>query len=89
VNSSAATLSGSVLDATGRPVAGARVHIVTAPGPVPDVAALTGADGCCVLGAVRAGRDQVACSTEAQGAASASIEVGTRGAQVELRLGTR
>jgi Carboxypeptidase regulatory-like domain len=87
VNSSAAaTLSGIVLDAAGRPVAGARVYLVGAPGPVPDVAALTGADGRFVLGAARAGRYEVACSSDAGGVASASVEVGARGAAVELRL---
>ena len=89
MSSNAATLSGIVLDATGQPVAGARVYLVSAPGPVPDVAVLTGADGRFVLGAARAGRYEVACSTDAQGAATASVEVGARGAQVELRLGTR
>lgn len=89
MSSNAATLSGIVLDAAGQPVAGARVYLVGAPGPVPDMAVLTGADGRFVLGAARAGRYEVACSTDAAGAASASVKVGARGAQVELRLGTR
>ena len=85
----AATLSGIVLDAAGKPVAGARVYLVGAPGPVPDMAALTGDDGRFVLGAARAGRYEVACRGDAGGSASASVEVGALGAQVELRLGTR
>ena len=89
MNRPAATLSGIVLDAAGQPVAGARVYLVGAPGPVPDVAALTGADGRFVFGAARAGRYEVACSTDAGGSASASVEVAARGAQLELRLGTR
>ena len=34
----ARTISGTVVDAAGRPVAQARVHVVKAPGPTPDVA---------------------------------------------------
>ncbi|MDB5948126.1 MAG: Carboxypeptidase regulatory-like domain, partial [Ramlibacter sp.] len=49
------TISGLVLDATGHPAAQVRVFIVKAPGPVPDVAALTGADGRFALAATRAG----------------------------------
>ena len=81
-----ATLSGTVLDAAGQPVAGARVYLVDAPGPVPDMAVLTGADGRFALGAARPGWYDVACSTDAGGSASARVEVGARGATVELRL---
>jgi hypothetical protein len=38
-------LSGIVVDSTGRPVADARVALAAAPVEVPDIAALTGADG--------------------------------------------
>ena len=81
-----ATLSGSVLDAAGRPVAGARVYLVKAPGAVPDVAAVTGADGRFALGAARPGAYEVACSTDDLGSASVQAEVGAGGATVELRL---
>ena len=83
------TISGTVVDAAGRPVRGARVYIAKAPGPVPDVAALTGADGAFALGAGRAGAYEIACSTDSLGAASANVEVATQGATVELRLGKR
>ena len=86
MNNIAATLSGIVLDAAGQPVAGARVYLVGAPGPVPDMAVLTGADGRFVLGAARAGRYEVACSNDAGDSASARVEVEARGAAVELRL---
>ena len=82
-----ATLSGIVLDASGRPVAHARVYIVKAPAAVPDVAALTGADGRFTLAAGRAGVYEVACSTDTLGSASATVDVGARGASAELRLG--
>ena len=82
----ARTLSGTVLDAAGKPVAGARVYLVKAPGAVPDTAALTGADGRFVLGAALPGAYEVACSTDGLGAASAQVRVGAQGATVELRL---
>ena len=82
----ARTLSGTVLDAAGTPVAGARVYLVKAPGAVPDTAAQTGADGRFVLGAARSGAYEVACSTDDLGSASAAVEVGAGGATVELRL---
>jgi hypothetical protein len=89
VSSTAPTLSGTVLDAAGKPVAQARVYLVKAPGAVPDVAMLTGADGRFALGAVRPGGYEVACSTDALGSASASVEVGAGAASVELRLKAR
>ena len=83
------TLSGTVLDAAGKPVAQARVYLVKAPGAVPDVAMLTGADGHFTLGAARPGSYEVACSTDTLGSASARLEVGAAGARVELRLTAR
>lgn len=38
-------INGTVTDPSGRPVVGATVLIASAPTPVPDIAALTGADG--------------------------------------------
>ena len=83
----ARTISGTVRDAAGRPVARARVYVVKAPGAVPDVAALTGADGRYTLGAARPGVYEIACSTDALGSAAATVEVGASGATAELRLG--
>jgi len=80
------TISGAVVDASGKPVRGARVYIAMAPGPVPDVAALTDRDGRFSLGAGRPGVYEIACSTDSLGGASATVEVGERGATVELRL---
>ena len=81
-----ATLSGVVLDATGCPVALARVFFTQAPRALPDVAALSGADGGFILAAPDVGRYAVACSTDSLGSASATVDVGAGGAWVELRL---
>jgi len=83
------TISGTVVDAAGRPVAGARVYVARAPGPVPDVAAVTGRDGQFSLAAGRPGVYEIACSTDALGDASATVHVGKADVAVELRLGTR
>ena len=85
----ARTLSGTVLDAAGKPVAQASVYLVRAPGAVPDVALLTGTDGRFALGVARPGAYEVACSTDALGSVSATVEVGAGGASVELRLTAR
>jgi len=53
-------LSGTVHDPEGRPVAGARVLFTSAPAPLPDVAALTGADGSFTLAAPEPGSYELA-----------------------------
>ena len=88
MNDAARQIRGTVLDAAGAPVAGARVFIAKAPGAVPDVAALTGADGRFTLAAPRPGHYEIACNADAQGSAGASVEVGAR-AGAELWLTVR
>lgn len=83
------TVSGVVLDAAGKPVAQARVFIAKAPSPVPDIAAVTGRDGRFELGAPSMGLYEIACNADDLGSASATVNVGTRAATVELRLGRR
>jgi Carboxypeptidase regulatory-like domain len=90
VTDAARTISGTVLDATGATVAGARVYLTGAPGPVPDVAALSGADGRFTIAAGRPGVYEIACSTDTQGSAAATVQVGAKGGGVvALRLGKR
>lgn len=89
MNDTARRIGGTVLDATGKPVAQARVYIAKAPAAVPDVAALTGADGRFTLAVARPGRYEIGCSTDARGSASVSVEVGDGAANVELRLTAR
>ena len=83
----ALTITGQVLDAAGHPVARARVYVVKAPGPIPDVAVLTGPDGRFALAAARAGAYEIACSTDRSGSASATAVVGAHDAVIELRVG--
>jgi len=81
-----ATIKGVVLDAAGRPVAQARVFVAKAPGPVPDVAVLTGPDGRFALAASRPGTYEIGGSTDRSGSGSATVVVGAQDAVVELRL---
>ena len=67
----------------------ARVYLVRAPGAVPDVALLTGVDGRFTLGAAHPGVYEIACSADALGSVSATVDVGAGGAVVELRLKAR
>jgi protocatechuate 3,4-dioxygenase beta subunit len=75
-----------VLDATGKPVAQARVYFTSAPGPVPDIAAVTGADGRFRLTAPRPGAYQIAANTDALGSGRAEAVVGSKDVTLEIRL---
>jgi Carboxypeptidase regulatory-like domain len=66
-------VAGRVVDLDGRPVHGASVMFSGAPGPVPDVAELTGADGGFALAAPEAGRYVI--SVRAPGGATGEIAV--------------
>ena len=84
---SARIVAGTVLDATGRPVAQARVYFSAAPGSVPDIAALSGPDGRFQLNAPRPGSYQVSASSDEHGSASVLVEVGSKDAEVVVKLG--
>ena len=58
---SAGRISGSVVDAQGAPVDGARVFLTAGPVPLPDIAAVTGPDGRFELTAPAPGDYTVAC----------------------------
>jgi len=81
------TISGTVRDAAGKPVAGASVSITRAPGAVRAVAAVTGAKGRFVLAADEPGVYEIACNAGARGSAGTTIKLRAEaGTIVELRL---
>jgi hypothetical protein len=80
-------VDGVVRDDDGHPVAAARVYVVDAPVPVPDVAALSGADGTFSMGLPVAGRYTIEAAAEGRGPARATFEVGPGHNQIDLRLG--
>jgi hypothetical protein len=82
---SRAVVSGRVLDAQGAPVSGARVFVLKAPGPVPDIALLTSDDGRFTLSLPGSGRYELACYSDAPGSTSAAVEVGDSNDTVTLR----
>jgi hypothetical protein len=69
----ASLVSGRVLGGDGNPVSGATVMFGSAPGPVPDVAQLTGPDGRFALVAPEPGRYVI--SVRAPGGATAELAV--------------
>ena len=77
---------GEVVDARGRPVAQARVGWVDGPVPVPEVMALTDAQGRFTLVAPVAGAYQLQCSSDAHGQASAPVQARKGGAAVRVAL---
>ena len=81
---SAGRISGSVVDAQGAPVDGARVFLTAGPVPLPDIAALTGADGRFELSAPAPGEYTVACAGETGAGESADVRVGDGDVEVTL-----
>ena len=78
---------GVVRDQNGKPVEGARVYFTGAPGPVPDIAALSASDGSFSFAAPVEGTYTV--ESRGEGLAPASATVGVRGgeeARVEISL---
>jgi hypothetical protein len=78
-------IHGSVLDVSGRPVALARVYFVKAPVAMPDVAALSDAQGRFTLSVPQAGDYEIGASSDT-GSASATVVVGERGGQLQIKL---
>ncbi len=79
-------ITGHVLDARGRPVAGARLDWVQAPVALPDVALLSGPDGGFTLAVPAAGRYRLRVSSDAHGQAEADLDArpGTVGLDLHL-----
>ena len=84
---SARVISGTVLSASGQPVALARVYVLAAPGPVPDVALLTDADGRFEIGALPPGAYEIGVSTDGLGSGRVAVRVTRSDAQVQIKLG--
>jgi hypothetical protein len=80
-------LAGVVLGPAGEPVPLARVFVASGPVPVPDIAALTDAEGRFAMSLPAAGTYEVAYAAEGYASASTTVEVaGERELQLELRL---
>ena len=79
-------VQGRVVDARGRPVAGARLMWHNAPVDLPDLAALSGADGGFVLAVPVTGRYRLACHSDSHGQTIVDVSVAADGAQLTLRL---
>jgi hypothetical protein len=80
-------ISGVVRDRRGDPVAAARVYVEAAPVPVPDIAALTAADGSFSIGVPVAGRYTLGAAADGWEPARVTVNVAAGVNQVELRLG--
>ncbi len=77
-------LTGSVVDASGRPVADARVALTTSPVDVPDTALLTGEDGTFSIAVPAEGTYGVTAVTD-EGRAEETVDV-RRGSDSGVRL---
>jgi hypothetical protein len=83
-----ALVSGTVRDASGDPVDGARVYFASGPVPLPDIAALTAADGSFSLSAPTPGRYELECAAEGRGTQREAVEVAEgEETRLDFRLG--
>lgn len=79
-------VGGVVRDAAGRPVAVARVAFTAGPGPLPEIAALTGSDGRFTRSAPRSGRYEVSVFGDDGGTAGTTVDVPAAGAELAIDL---
>ena len=84
-------ITGTVTDDAGQPLAEAAVAIVAAPGPVPDIAALTGPDGRFAIAAPEPGDYTVVATAPGERTGSVTVHVGVEGpsegqTEVEIRV---
>ena len=77
-------VAGRVLGASGMPLADARVAFAEAPVPVPDIAAVTGADGRFALSAPAPGLYVVIAAADGHVPAQVTVEV--RGERIDVEL---
>lgn len=82
-----AVISGVVRDPDGEPVPEGRVYFTGGPGPLPDIAAVTGPDGHFALSTPGPGAYEIEASAEGYAPAKATVDAPEAGeAEVELRL---
>ena len=79
-------IAGSVLDAQGTPVDGARVFLTAGPVPLPDIAAVTGEDGRFELTAPAAGDYTVAAAGPGGGSEAADVHLAKGDSVAEVTL---
>lgn len=77
---------GKVLDARGKPVAGARLLWQHAPVALPDTAALSRADGSFLLAVPVAGHYTLLCVSDRHGETLVDLDIGPAGCTVTLHL---
>jgi carboxypeptidase family protein len=75
-----------VVRSGGGPVPLARVFLESAPGPIPDVALLTDAEGRFTIGTVGPGSYRLTVHSDDHHPATVTVEIGTQDATVEILL---
>lgn len=82
-----AVIRGSVVDASGQPVAAAAVYLISSPGSHADIALQTGADGSFALAAPAPGTYVLGARSDTAGEGRATVNVGdVSGAGVQARI---
>jgi hypothetical protein len=78
-------ISGTATSSEG-PVAMARVTVESSPRPLPDLAGLTGPDGCFTLGTVGPGRYVIAVHADGYQSARVECDVGVTDRHIDVEL---
>lgn len=87
MNTTPIVVSGRVADASGKPVAQARVYFTDGPAPLPDLALLTDMNGRFSLSVPKPGTYQLGCAADGFANAAATVEVtGNQDSPVVIRL---
>lgn len=80
-------IAGEVRDSAGQPIGGARVQFVEGPVALPDISALTSADGLFRVSAPVHGTYRLQCYADGYESATQSIEIGDSGkAHIAFRM---
>lgn len=83
-----AVIEGVVTDSAGHPVADAVVAIAAAPGPTPDIAALTGPDGRFAIAAPLTGWYTISATAPGSGTGTGTVHVGAAGSlRADIEIG--
>jgi Carboxypeptidase regulatory-like domain len=82
------TIKGTVQDESGRPIAEASLYFISAPVPLPDIAALSGVDGSFVLSVPAAGTYRIGVRSPGYALGEVTVDTSKQSESVLIQLGS-
>ena len=86
MQSRSTTIKGTVQDESGRPIAEASLYFISAPVPLPDIAALSGADGSFVLSVPELGKYRIGVRSPGYAPGEVTVDTSTQSESVLVQL---